>query len=275
MPVSLYQITKKENLLLASTSLSLDEKTRELPQGFYTTFNTLEQGTKVLGLSAHLQRLYNPARELGLISSVEEETLRSDLAALIKENLPKESRLRLILSRETGSVYVLIEPFVPLPEFIYQKGVRVITSSMYRHDPRIKNTGFITETVSERKSISNEIFEILLTKKGQILEGMTSNFYAVKEGGTLQTAKLGILPGVTRKAVLKLARGQGMPIEYRAPWLKEKFNEAFLTSSSRGIVPIVFIDSEPVGQGKVGKWTTLLSRAYQDHIRERSEKIVV
>jgi branched-chain amino acid aminotransferase len=102
---------------------------------------------------------------------------------------------------------------------------------------------------------------------------MTSNFYAVK-GRTLITAQRGILLGVTRKAVLRLARGQGMLIEYRPPKVTERFDEAFLTSSSRGVVPIVSLDQMPIGQGSVGKWTKILSQAYQAYVKERSEKII-
>jgi branched-chain amino acid aminotransferase len=90
----------------------------------------------------------------------------------------------------------------------------------------------------------------------------------------LITAQDGILLGVTRHAILRLARGQGMSIDYRAPKVNEKFDEAFLTSSSRGVVPIVSIDNKSVGQGRVGKWTQMLSEAYQAYVEERSEKII-
>jgi branched-subunit amino acid aminotransferase/4-amino-4-deoxychorismate lyase len=65
-----------------------------------------------------------------------------------------------------------------------------------------------------------------------------------------------------------------MPIEYRSPLINEKFDEAFLTSSSRGVVPIVSIDDSPVGQGRVGMWAKTLSKAYQTYVQERSEKII-
>jgi len=112
----------------------------------------------------------------------------------------------------------------------------------------------------------------LLTKNGKVLEGMTSNFYAIK-GKTIITARNGILLGVTRHAVLKLARGEGMSIQYRSPLVGEKFDEAFLTSSSRGVVPIVQIDGTPVGQGKVGVWTKRLSLECQAYVEARSESI--
>jgi branched-subunit amino acid aminotransferase/4-amino-4-deoxychorismate lyase len=65
-----------------------------------------------------------------------------------------------------------------------------------------------------------------------------------------------------------------MSIQYRSPLVNEKLDEAFLTSSSRGVVPIISIDDVPVGQGRVGDWTKTLSKAYQAYIQERSEEIV-
>ena len=139
----------------------------------------------------------------------------------------------------------------------------------------MKDTGFISSSIEQRKQVGNDVFEVLLTKDGKILEGMTSNFYAIK-GKTLVTAQRGILLGVTRRVILRLVRGQGMSIRvaYRAPHVHEKFDEAFLTSSSRGVVPIVSINNKSVGQGRVGKWTKMLSKAYQAYVEERSEQIV-
>jgi branched-chain amino acid aminotransferase len=94
------------------------------------------------------------------------------------------------------------------------------------------------------------------------------------DGGILVTARTGILLGVTRRAVLRLARGQGMDIIYRAPRLDEGFAEAFLTSSSRGIVPIISIDGSGVGEGRPGAWTKCLIDAYTAYVEERSEKLV-
>jgi len=273
MDTTLFKITQSQNSPSSIPVKTLDEITRELPQGFYTTFSTLSGGTRVLGFRAHLQRLYNPAAKMGLTASVDEATLRSRIADMVKVNLPKESRVRLILTKDTGTIYVGILPFEPLSKSVYRDGVQVITSSVMRNDPRIKGTDFIVQSAEQRKLVRGNVFEVLLTQNGKILEGMTSNFYAVK-GKTLITARSGILLGVTRRAVLRIARGQGMSIKYRSPKISEKFDEAFLTSSSRGVVPIVSIDQNPVGQGKVGKWTETLSKAYQAYVEERSERIV-
>lgn len=273
MTIKGFHLTAHKTIPLDTTASSLDGMTASLSDGFYTTFSTLAGGSRVLGLRAHLSRLYGPANEIHLHPSADEQTVRSTVAELVKENLPHESRVRLILTRDTGDVYIGIEAFAIPPASIYHNGVYVITSEVARHDPRIKGTDFISKSAEQRKLVKGDIYEILLVRSGEILEGMTSNFYAV-QGRNLITSQKGILLGVTRRAVLRLARGQGMSIEYRSPLVSGKFNEAFLTSSSRGVVPIVSIDGKPVGQGKVGAWTKRLSLAYQDYVKRRSERIL-
>lgn len=297
MPLKAFRLFENQIIPLDSTASSLDGITASLAEGFYTTFSTLAAGTKVLGWKSHLQRLYEPAREMKLKPSVTEKVLREQIAKLTQTNLPNESRVRLILTKDTGDVYIGIQPFEPLPESVYQKGVHVMTSQITRHDPRIKGTDFIVKSQEQRKLLNKDVFEILLTKDGKIYEGMTSNFYVIarpegsKQSTTrkakmlrrdfiaprkdiLITAQHGILLGVTRKAILKLARKQGLNIDYRSPSLTEPFKEAFLTSSSRGVVPIVSIDNKSVGQGQVGKWTKKLISAYQEYVKEKSEWII-
>jgi len=123
-----FKITQAGNLPHQTQAKTLDEMTRELPQGFYTTFSTLFNGTRAMGLGAHLQRLYAPAVERGLIPSVDESTLRNRLADIVELNLPKESRVRLILTKNDGTVYVGVQPFEPLPKSIYENGVKVISA---------------------------------------------------------------------------------------------------------------------------------------------------
>jgi branched-chain amino acid aminotransferase len=272
MSILEFKIDMTGNLPIQTRAKTLDEMTRHLPQGFYTTFSTLSHGTKVLGLHAHLQRLYAPALEHGLIPSIDEKNLRTRIAELAKENLPKESRIRLILTKNDGAIYAGVQLFEQIPKQIYEDGVKVVTAELARQDPRVKDTGFISSSIEERKQLGRDVFEVLLTKHGHILEGMTSNIYVIN-GKTLVTAQDGILLGVTRHVILGLARGEGMSIEYHAPKINEKFDEAFLTSSSRGVVPIVSIDGNPVGEGKVGEWTNRLMKAYQEYMDRKAEEI--
>ena len=254
-------------------SSSLDAITRQLPQGFYTTFRTYDGGKRVLGLRAHFQRLYQPAFLQRIIPSAPEEKLRQHLAEILLA-YPDEARVRLILTSE-GHVYLVLEPLkLPLPE-AYMQGVKVVTTGLERQNPRLKSTAFISASEGARTKIARtNTFEALLVRNGFILEGLTSNFFYIKEG-KLGTARKGILLGVTRRSVLRVARGSGLEIIYQ-PLKREQIqvlDEAFLTSSSRGIVPIVEIDDLTVGEGIPGLITKRLTKAYEEYVLQAAEKI--
>jgi len=265
-----YRLNRQILVPLPTSAANPDELTRQLPRGLYTTFSTNHSGTRVLGLTAHLDRLNLP-------SLASRADLRWALSQLAESNAPGESRFRVIHSDSDGTVYVIVQSFAPPAREIYERGVKVVTANLLRHDARRKDTGFIAASQSQRAQVGGDVYEVLLTKKGKIYEGMTSNFYAVAQIANLRhiiTARTGILLGVTRRVTLRLARGQGMDIEYRAPRVDKDFAEAFLTSSSRGIVPIVQIDGKAVGEGGVGVWTKRLSLAYAAYVEERSEILV-
>ena len=113
-----------------------------------------------------------------------------------------------------------------------------------------------------------------MVRNGRILEGLTSNFYAVCNG-KLITARYGILLGVTRRFVLRLARSAGYGIDYRALQVAELsgIDEAFITSSSRGVVPVIEVDHSPVGQGRPGSVARELRRAYDTYLVAKAEEI--
>ena len=257
----------------------MDAVTRCLPAGLYTTFRTYDFRRRVLGLKSHLDRLYRPAHRLGVQPAVGRFPLRLQMASLLAKFPSPEARLRLILvtRAEPGLIYILLEPLKTPSAMIYTYGVRVITTSAHRDHPALKSTDFIEESQAERQGLSSSsAYEGLLVRNSRILEGLTSNFFYVR-GKSLGTVRRGVLAGVTRHQVLHLAEGQGMSIDHHALRLSqvEEIDEAFLTSSSRGIVPIVTIDRQRVGSGKVGEWTRKLIAVYNREIERRAESILL
>lgn len=252
---------------------NLDAITRQLPQGFYTTFRTYNGGKHVLGLRSHFKRLYQPAAAQGIDPTLPDGDLRRNLVDIMQA-YPGEGRVRLILTNQ-GQVYIAVEPLKSLPPEIYLHGVKVMTTDIERQDPRLKSTSFISASQGARSKIAErKVFEALLVRNGAILEGMTSNFFYVKEG-KLGTARHGILLGVTRRTVLRVARGRGVEIVYKPLKLDDvpAVEEAYITSSSRGIVPVVQIDGSMVGEGRPGPITHALMEAYNDYVLRVAEKI--
>lgn len=269
--INVYRITPGGSLPLAIQVTSFDDLTHQLPQGFYTTFRTHDGGKRVLGLKAHLERLYKPATILKINPAVSVEALHHQMAGIFG-NYPNEARVRLVMTKD-GDIYIALSTLTLLPPEIYQHGVKVITTNVLRENPRLKSTAFIAASENTRAQITrSEIFEALLVRKDTILEGMTSNFFYVKDG-LLGTARNHILLGVTRRTVLRVIRGSGFNIVYR-PLKREQvlaLSEAFLTSSSRGIVPIVRIDGAPVGEGSPGPITNKIMDGYQLYVKQHAE----
>jgi branched-chain amino acid aminotransferase len=248
---------------------SLDAITRQLPDGFYSTFRTYRGGKRVIGLKAHLRRLYEPVPA----ADVEENDLRRQLSFLLKNYL-HEARVRIVMTMQ-GQVYIMLEPLKLLPRDVYEKGIQVETTDMARNAPRLKSTAFITASNDERIQIAQkDVFEALLVKHGRILEGMTSNFFYIKDK-MLYTAQRDILLGVTRQTVIRVARGLGLEVKYQ-PLKRDLLKvprEAFITSSSRGVVPVIQIDDVLVGQGRPGPITKQLSAAYGAYVLAKAERI--
>ncbi|MBI4759865.1 MAG: aminotransferase class IV [Chloroflexota bacterium] len=247
-----------------SNASSLDEVTRQLPEGYYTTFRTYDSCTRVIGLKAHFNRLPNADASL----------LRRSLRLLLEPYRPGEARVRLMETKQ-GRFYISIEPLKLPPPEVYERGVCVETVTLQRTNPREKSTAFIGASEEERrKLVQRGIFEALLVRNGRILEGMTSNFFYVLDG-VLHTARRGILLGVTRTMVIRAARGAGVEVRYKPLKLDQlpAVKEAFITSSSRGVVPVIQIDEVTVGEGRVGALTKQLSAAYEAYVRKKAETI--
>ncbi len=254
---------------------SLDAITRQLPEGYYSTFRTFDRCTRVLGFADHLQRLYDPVPT----PEVSVSALRRQLLTLLEHYRPDEARVRLIMTKQ-GQTYIAIESLKLLSRDVYKRGVRVETTDMHRESPRLKSTAFIGVSAAERKHITQEgIFEALLVKDGEILEGMTSNFfYVVGRDGLppyVGTAQDDILLGITRQIIIEIAQNNRLEVKYQ-PLKRDQLavaQESFITSSSRGIVPVIQIDGVMIGPGGPGPITKKLSAIYDVYVTKKAEKI--
>ncbi len=280
--LKLYTLSPDLHELSFADMSTLDAVSRQLPQGLYSTFRTYADKTKVLGLEMHLSRLYDPLAGLAVRPAVSPLELRTALREALHPSTGSgtgagEARVRisLAITESAGEVFLALEPLQAPDETVYQRGVRVVLSQVERRNPRLKTTSFIGNSAAERKSIlKSGIYEALMVRNDRILEGLTSNFYAFKAGSII-TARDGILLGVTRRYVLRLARSHGIGLEYRPLRVDELsgLDEAFITSSGRGVVPVTEIEGKPVGTGQVGEVARLMRRVYDEYVVRKAERI--
>ena len=254
----------------------LDALTRLLPAGGYTTFRTYEH-SKALRLSAHFTRLEETARLMGQPLALDRLRLRSTLRKLL-ENLPGEDlriRILLDLTDAIGTLYFLIEPLVVPPETSYANGVKAVTRTLHRINPKAKLSTFI-ETASEiRKTLPAGVNEaLMIAEDNQVLEGLSSNFFAVWNG-TIWTEERRVLSGITRSMVLDAVRSEKIPLVLdgiQRANLPEA-QEAFITSASRAVLPVTQIDDWQVGDGRPGPLTHRLLADYRHRVQQDIEEI--
>ena len=227
----------------------------------------------------HIRRFRNSARMMGLRVPLSDKEIKSVLERLIVRNKFKEAALRLVLSggrTVDGMRYDWLEPtffiladeFKPLPVAFYKKGAAVVTHEYQREMPEAKTTNYLAAAREHNigKNKNGRALEILYVKNGKALECTTSNFFIFK-GDTLITPEKDVLKGVTRKIVLKLARPKFKIKEgdIKTSELKEA-TEAFLTATNKEIAPIVRIDGQKIGSGKVGRNTKILMDAFRQSV---------
>lgn len=189
------------------------------------------------------------------------------LETLEKNRSAKEKAIRIVVtggeseapdfvrSKSKPSLIITVNPKHEYPEACYTHGVKVITYTHCRPLPEAKTLNYITAIKAQKEAAAVGAIETIYACENHLMEGTTSNFFAVI-GGKLVTPKQGILLGITRKVVLELVRNQAIiPIEERPIRYGEigLFEEAFITASNKEVMPVVQIDQQRIGQDKTVK----------------------
>jgi len=268
--VATYEATA-EGLRLLGRHPSLSASSAELPQGAYTTLRTYG-GRGVVRLDQHRRRLEDSVTAEARPAAIDPDFLRRALRQALDAGGHAESRLRATFS--PPRLFVAVEPFRPLPGQLYEEGVACTTVLLRRENPHAKDTRFIATAQDAYERLPPGVEEgLILGEDGAVLEGLSSNFFGVVDG-LLRTEEDRALGGVTRSLVLEVAQ-RLIPIGRRAVARAERARlaEAFLTSVSREVLPVVRIDDRPVGDGCVGDRTRAIMRGFADLVARELERL--
>ena len=252
-----------------------------LPLGVYSGLRTYEHD-RFLRLEDHVDRTDRSAELLGLDARLDRPALRATLREACAAWPHDEARVRfdLLAGPATargfdGRVLVLLFPFVPLPEAARRDGVRVaLTRELGREEPEIKRADFTVQRKPLQAGPSGGAYEhVLVDARDRLLEGSSSNLFVVRDG-ILSTPEDGVLAGITRRIVIELASATQLPFRATSTTVAElpALHEAFLTSSSRHLVPVVEIDGVRIGSGRVGPVTRRLMSAYDLYARREARR---
>jgi len=153
-----------------------------------------------------------------------------------------------------------------------KSGIAVITVPDIRWERRdIKSVALLAQVLAKQAAAAAGAGEAWMIEDGKVTEGGSSSAFIVTQDDVLVTRQNGseILPGCTRKAVVQLAEERQLRVEERAFTIAEALaaKEAFITSASSFVQPVVSIDGKPIANGKPGPMATRLREIYIDFAR--------
>lgn len=156
---------------------------------------------------------------------------------------------------------------------VAEKGVSAITVEDQRWARRdIKSTALLAQVLAKFEAKRAGVAEAFMVEDGVVTEGASSTVFIVTNAGTLVTRPLSqaVLPGVTRRSVMRLARETGIHVEERLFTRQEMLaaHEVFYTSASAFVMPVTEVDGERIGGGQPGPMTRKLRAIYLDEARK-------
>ena len=266
-----------QEIRTAETLVSLEEAANLMPDGAYTTLRTYNH-KEALRLEDHFLRLEETGRLVGCPLQLGRDSLRQALRLAIQVYpADQDVRLRLLidLAEQPGAAWIAAERLLPLSADAYTQGVKTVTCSFVRQNPKAKLSKTMLGASDLRQGLPADVNEaLMLDSQGRFLEGLSSNFYIIRDG-RLWTAQEGVLPGLTRQLVLDEARLAGLPLELAGYPLTDlpQAQEAFLTSASRAVLPVRQVDALLIGTGQPGPLTHLLAERYAARINLELEEL--
>ncbi len=250
-------------------------------RGLFETFRA-RQGA-VYRLEHHFQRLQTGAQVLEIALPLALAELRVTVRDLADRCGLEDARVRLTLTAgpstglmtgpEGGQPSLLMQARAPTeyPPALYERGMSAVMVSVRRNQTsplsRVKSLNCLDNLLArEAAQRAGANTALLLNTRGMLAEGCTANVFLIRDGNLLTPpVEDGALPGVTRGAVLELARANGISTREASLSLDDlrEAEETFLTGAVMGVMPLVSVDGAKVGSGEPGPLTGRLRALYE------------
>jgi len=241
---------------------------------------------RVFKLDRHLERLYASAKAIDLKIPHSKDEMGSLIVETCRRNKITDGYIRPIITRGPGdlgidprkcksgpTVVIIAQPQISLyTGDVYNRGLKVVTSSYRRVPPHslspsIKSLNYLNNIMARIEANQYGADEaLLLDHWGYVSEASADNFFIVRNSSVVTPPTPTNLPGVTRETVLELAPQIGMKAEERGFTLYDVWSsdEAFITGTAAEIGPVVEVDGRAIGDGKPGKVTKRLMKAFRE-----------
>lgn len=241
----------------------------------YAVFDLLRTiGRTPFLLPEHLERLRASAAELGLVVPASDSQIEAAIVELLRLNGHVEATVRMVLTggvspdgmafdQAAPTFLILTHELHELPAATYESGSKLITVEHVRELPSAKSTNYLTMLKHRPRAIAAGATDLLYHDGEKISEAASASVYFVREGRILAPRE-GVLHGTIGAFVLDLAR-EDHEIEFCDISLEDALasDEVFLTSTTRGVLPIVAIDEHAIADGRPGPVTRDLMRRFR------------
>jgi branched-chain amino acid aminotransferase len=244
---------------------------------------------KVFRLHDHITRLYESARAIWLEIPMTQDAMCEAVNEAIRINKIDDGYVRLVVTRGAGTlgldpnrcsnpqVIIIADAISLYPKELYEKGLEIVTVSVQRTSsaalsPRIKSLNYLNNILAKIEGLQAGCIEaLMLNHKGEVAECTGDNIFLVRRD-VLFTPPLdaGILGGITRDAVIEVAREAGIEVREVALTKHDVYvaDECFLTGTAAEVIPVVKVDSRTIGAGKPGPITRDLEKRFKKLTQE-------
>ena len=242
---------------------------------------------KVFKLMAHIDRLYESARQIRLAVPYTKQELIEAISKTLKVNSISAGYIRLVVTRGAGtlglnpfecpspSVYIITDQIALYPEEMYTSGMTVIVAKTVRTSARMlspsaKTLNYLNNIMAKIEAVDAGVAEaIMLNAQGNIAECTGDNIFIVKDTQILTPPQdAGILVGITRGVVMSLAGKLALPMIEKDITVDELYlaDECFLTGTAAEVISVTKVDHRLIGDGKPGPITKKLTEAFHEYI---------
>jgi branched-chain amino acid aminotransferase len=253
-------------------------------EGVYETLRTYNG--RLFLFDRHMRRLRNSARLIDLAIPFTDDELATRIRDTIAAaNLDGgEAYVRVLFTRGVGELtydpkatptpswVIIVKPLVPPSAETYARGVKVVFVDVVRNHPQsvnpmIKSNNLMNSALAAQQALKRGGFEAVMRNyRGELTECTQSNLFIVKDHAALTPPlESGLLPGITREYLFEIGREIG--VDVREQILRDDdlltADEAFLTSTTRELLPIVAVGDQKIGNGSPGDVTRKLLNAFR------------